>query len=276
VPFGLGAHDYTLPELAHAADAALCRRCGTALAYHTLSVGHLGDWYCPMGDNARPPLAYTAEQIHLSGVDGASLVVRDDRGEAFAVDVQLPGLYNIYNVLGASAAARSLGVPAETIRATLRDFVAPFGRIERVDVRGRRLTLALVKNPTGANEVLRLFRSASPAPLLICINDLIADGRDVSWLWDTDFEALADYPAPITVSGIRALDMALRLKYAGVPDNQITVIPNIGDALIAVAEQAEPGADAYVLPTYTAMLAAREALHAQGALRDVWASAERR
>jgi lipid II isoglutaminyl synthase (glutamine-hydrolysing) len=276
VPFGLGAHDYTLPELAHAADAALCRRCGTALAYHTLSVGHLGDWYCPMGDNARPPLAYTAEQIHLSGVDGASLVVRDTRGEAFAVDVQLPGLYNIYNVLGASAAARSLGVPAETIRATLRDFVAPFGRIERVDVRGRRLTLALVKNPTGANEVLRLFRSASPAPLLICINDLIADGRDVSWLWDTDFEALADYPAPITVSGIRALDMALRLKYAGVPDNQITVIPNIGDALIAVAEQAEPGADAYVLPTYTAMLAAREALHAQGALRDVWASAERR
>jgi UDP-N-acetylmuramyl tripeptide synthase len=190
--------------------------------------------------------------------------------------VQLPGLYNVYNVLGASAAARSLGVPAETIRATLRDFVAPFGRIERVDLRGRRLTLALIKNPTGANEVLRLFRSAPPAPLLICINDLIADGRDVSWLWDTDFEALADYPAPIIVSGIRALDMAVRLKYARVPADQITVVPNIGDALIAVAEQAEPGADAYVLPTYTAMLAAREALHDQGALRDVWATAERR
>jgi lipid II isoglutaminyl synthase (glutamine-hydrolysing) len=281
VSFGLGAHDYTLPELAHAADAVLCRQCGVALAYHTLSVGHLGDWYCPTGDNARPPLAYTAEQIHLSGVDGASLVVRDDRGEAFAVDVRLPGLYNVYNVLGATAAARSLGLPAETIRTALRDFVAPFGRIERVDLRGRRLTLALIKNPTGANEVLRLFRSAPPnghppAPLLICINDLVADGRDVSWLWDTDFEALADYPAPIVVSGIRALDMAVRLKYAGVRPDQITVVPSIADALIAVAEQAEPGADAYVLPTYTAMLAAREALHDQGALRDVWATAERR
>lgn len=276
VPFGLGAHDYTLPELTHAADAVLCAKCGTALAYRTLSVGHLGDWYCPTGDNARPPLAFTGEQIHLSGVDGASLVVREDGAETFPVDVRLPGLYNVYNVLGASAAARSLGVPAERIRTTLRDFVAPFGRIERVELRGRRLTLALIKNPTGANEVLRLFRSAPHAPLLICINDLVADGRDVSWLWDTDFEALADYPAPIIVSGIRALDMAVRLKYAGVPPEQITVVPNIRDALIAVADQAEPGADAYVLPTYTAMLAAREALHDQGALRDVWATAERR
>ncbi|MGI8854181.1 MAG: MurT ligase domain-containing protein [Thermomicrobiales bacterium] len=276
VPFGLGAHDYTLPELTHAADAALCAKCGAALEYHTLSVGHLGDWYCPTGDNVRPPLAFTAEQIHLSGVDGASLVVRNNCGESFAVEAQVPGLYNVYNLLGASAAARSLGVPAETIHTSLRTFVAPFGRIERVELRGRRLTLALVKNPTGANEVLRLFRSAPPAPLLICINDLAADGRDVSWLWDTDFETLADYPAPITVSGIRALDMALRLKYAGVPPEKIAVVPNIGDALIVVAEQAEPGADVYVLPTYTAMLAAREALHDQGALRDVWATAERR
>ena len=276
VPFGLGAHPYGLAELSHAADAVLCRKCGTPLRYHALSVGHLGDWYCPTGDNARPPLAFTAEQIRLAGMDGASFTVRDDREVTFPVETQLPGLYNVYNVLGASAAARSLGAPAETIRAALAGFVAPFGRVERVELRGRRLTLALIKNPTGANEVLRLFTNAPPAPLLICINDLVADSRDVSWLWDTDFESLADYPAPITVSGIRALDMALRLKYAGVPPDKIAVVPDIGDALIAVAEQAAVGGDAYVLPTYTAMLAAREALHAQGALRDVWATAERR
>lgn len=276
VPFGLGAHTYPLPELTHAADAVFCPICGAALEYHTLSVGHLGDWYCPTGDNARPPLAFTAERIQLSGMDGASLFVRDDTGGIFAVETRLPGLYNVYNVLGASAAARSLDVPAETIRATLRAFVAPFGRIERVDLRGRRLTLALIKNPTGANEVLRLLKSVAPAPLLICINDLVADGRDVSWLWDTDFETLADYPAPLVVSGIRALDMAVRLKYAGVPTGRIRVVPEIADALIAVAELAAPGADVIALPTYTAMLAAREALHAQGALRDVWATAERR
>lgn len=276
VPFGLGAHRYTLPELSHAADAVFCSVCGASLAYHALSVGHLGDWYCPNGDAARPSLAYRAEEIALDGMDGAAFRVIAADESAFDVTTQLPGLYNVYNTLGAVAVARTIGVDADTIAGTLRTFVAPFGRIERVELRGRRLTLALIKNPTGANEVLRLIATASPAPLLICINDLIADGRDVSWLWDTDFEMLADYPAPVMVSGIRALDMAVRLKYAGLAPDRIAVVPEIADALVAVAERAEPGADAYVLPTYTAMLAAREALHAAGALRDVWATAERR
>lgn len=276
VPFGLGPHAYTLPELTHAADAVLCTRCGTPLMYHTLSVGHLGDWYCPTGDNARPPLAFAATKIHLHGMEGATFTVSHGGAQVLDAATNLPGLYNVYNALGASAAALTLGVAPETIAGALRAFVAPFGRIERVTLHGRRLTLALIKNPTGANEVLRLVTSAPPAPLLICINDLIADGRDVSWLWDTDFEMLADYPAPISVSGIRALDMAVRLKYAGVSDERITVVPAIADALVAVAEQAEMGDDAYVLPTYTAMLAAREALYTLGALHDVWMTAEQR
>ncbi|MDQ2786438.1 MAG: MurT ligase domain-containing protein [Chloroflexota bacterium] len=275
VPFGLGPHDYTLPELTHAADAVLCTKCGTPLEYHALSVGHLGDWFCPTGDNARPPLAFTATTIRLCGMEGVAFTVAHDGARACDVETHVPGLYNVYNALGAAAAAVGCGVAPDFVASALRAFVAPFGRIERIALRGRRLTLALIKNPTGANEVVRLVTAAPPAPLLICINDLIADGRDVSWLWDTDFEVLADYPAPISVSGIRALDMAVRLKYAGVPDARMTVIPAIADALIAVAEQAERGGDAYVLPTYTAMLAAREALHTLGALRDVWETAER-
>jgi lipid II isoglutaminyl synthase (glutamine-hydrolysing) len=275
VPFGLGPHDYTLPALTHAADAVLCARCGAPLAYRALSVGHLGDWYCPTGDNARPLLAFTATDIRLLGMEGAAFAVSHDGARPVAVATNVPGLYNVYNALGASAAALTLGVAPEMVAAALRTFVAPFGRIERVELHGRRLTLALIKNPTGANEVLRLVTAAPPAPLLICINDLIADGRDVSWLWDTDFEMLADYPAPISVSGIRALDMAVRLKYAGVPDDRVTIVPGIADALVAVAERADAGGDAYVLPTYTAMLAARESLHTLGALSDVWASAER-
>ncbi len=274
IPFGLGPHDYTLPALAHAADAALCAKCGTPLAYRALSVGHLGDWYCPTGDNARPPLAFATTDIRLLGMEGATFTVSHGDTPRLDVATNVPGLYNVYNALGATAAAVTLGVAAEVVAAALRAFVAPFGRIERVELRGRRLTLALIKNPTGANEVLRLVTTAPPAPLLICINDLIADGRDVSWLWDTDFEVLAGYPAPISVGGIRALDMAVRLKYAGVPDDRITVVPEIADALVAVAERAEAGGDAYVLPTYTAMLAARESLHTLGALSDVWATAE--
>ncbi len=276
VPFGLGPHAYTLPELTHAADAVLCTKCGAPLEYHALSVGHLGDWYCPTGDNARPPLAFAATNIRLLGMEGATFTVSHEAARPFDITTRVPGLYNIYNALGASVTAVTLGVTSEIVAGALRTFVAPFGRIERVALHGRRLTLALIKNPTGANEVLRLVTSATPAPLLLCINDLIADGRDVSWLWDTDFEMLADYPAPISVSGIRAFDMAVRLKYAGVPEERISVVPTIADALVAVAEQASPDSDAYVLPTYTAMLAAREALHTLGALRDVWATAERR
>ncbi len=281
VPFGLGAHQYGLPALSHAADSIHCPKCGTSLRYHTLSVGHLGDWYCPTGDNARPPLTFAATAITLDGMDGARFAVtasgRDDSGAEslpLNIETKLPGLYNVYNALGAVAVATTVGVSWETVVAAARQFVPPFGRIERVSLHGRRLTLLLIKNPTGANEVLRLLAATPTAPLLIAINDLTADGRDVSWLWDTDFEVLAAHAAPIIVSGIRAADMAVRLKYAGLPAEQITMVPEIADALIAVAERAEPGADVYVLPTYTAMLAARESLAKHGAITDVWATAE--
>jgi len=281
VPFGLGVHQYGLPALSHAADSIHCPKCGTPLRYHTLSVGHLGDWYCPTGDNARPSLTFAATAITLDGMDGARFAVTaSDRPDGGArsvepyIETKLPGLYNVYNALGAAAAAVTVGVPLENAAAAARQFVPPFGRIERVSLQGRRLTLLLIKNPTGANEVLRLLAATPTASLLIAINDLTADGRDVSWLWDTDFEVLAAHSAPIIVSGIRAADMAVRLKYAGVPEEQITVVPEIADALIAVAECAAPGADAYVLPTYTAMLAARESLAKRGAIANVWATAE--
>jgi len=279
VPFGLGAHRYGMSALTHAADSIHCPKCGTPLRYHLLSVGHLGDWYCPTGDNARPPLAFAATDIALNGMEGASFAFASGEQSSPSVSTttiqtQLPGLYNVYNTVGALAAATAFGVPVAVSTAATQAFVPPFGRIERVSLRERRLTLLLIKNPTGANEVLRLLTAATPAPLLIAINDLAADGRDVSWLWDTDFETLADYPAPVIVSGIRAADMAVRLKYAGVSAERITVVPEIADALIAVAECAMPGADAYVLPTYTAMLAARDALSRFGALADVWATAE--
>ncbi len=283
VPFGLGAHQYGLPALSHAADSIHCPKCGTPLRYHTLSVGHLGDWYCPTGDNARPPLAFAATAITLDGMDSARFAVtspnhhNDNGGTENAepdVETQLPGLYNVYNALGAIAAAITVGVSPEITATAARRFVPPFGRIERVSLHRRRLTLLLIKNPTGANEVLRLLAATPTAPLLIAINDLTADGRDVSWLWDTDFEVLGAHTAPIIVSGIRAADMAVRLKYAGVPEAQITAVPEIADALVAVAERAAPGAEVYVLPTYTAMLAARESLAKHGAIADVWATAE--
>src|SRR5690606_19796755 len=141
------------------------------------------------------------------------------------VDVQLPGLYNAYNALAAAAAAREFAVPTDTIQDALGAFRAAFGRIERASVAGRTLTLALGKNPTGLNEVLRMLTAGHTTdegeplltiPTLVAINDLDADGRDVSWLWDVDFEMLAAGDTPLSTAGIRGADMANRLKYAGV------------------------------------------------------------
>jgi UDP-N-acetylmuramyl tripeptide synthase len=192
------------------------------------------------------------------------------------VEVGVPGLYNAYNAIAAAAAAHALGVPDATIAGALRTFRAAFGRIERVRLAGRTLTLALVKNPVGCNEVLRMLTGSGPigglaVPTLIAINDLAADGRDVSWLWDADFELLAGGAAPLFAAGIRGADMANRLKYAGVPLDRIILLPeDPGDALDAFVAAIGPGGAGYILPTYTAMLDLRKVLADRGAVETFW------
>lgn len=285
-----------LSALPHAADAAVCPRCGARLAYRALFLSHLGDWHCPACGHARPPLDVTARDIRLDGVKALSLSVergtrnaeQDEREEkanrnaplaarhsAFRVHVPLPGLYNAYNTLAAATAALAFGATPEQIADGLRGFRAAFGRIERVEWRGREIVLALVKNPTGFNEVLRMLAGGAAGlavPALLAINDLDADGRDVSWLWDVDFELLAAGDAPIHTAGLRGPDMAVRLKYAGVDPARIA--PHAPDdlrgALLAFVEAAPAGATLYILPTYTAMLEIRRILADLGAVRDFW------
>lgn len=218
-----------------------CTRCGARLAYHALYLSHLGDWYCPACGHARPSLTIAARDIALDGARALEFTMERGAGdEASAVGhslpssfraprsplrihVPLPGLYNAYNALAAATAALAFGVEPEGIVGALGGFRAAFGRIERVPFEGREIILALVKNPTGFNEVLRMLVGAGEAeglrtPTLLAINDLDADGRDVSWLWDVDFEVLAVGDAPLHTAGIRGPDMAVRLKYAGGAD----------------------------------------------------------
>ena len=176
-------------------------------------------------------------------------------------------------MLAATAAARLLGLPDQAIVAALADFRAPFGRVERVRYRDRDLLLMLAKNPVGFNEVLRMLASlpaVERGPVLIVINDLIADGRDVSWLWDVDFEALASWPAPLLTGGLRADDMALRLKYAGFPPERITARIEIRNALEAIVDATPPGQTAALLLTYTALLQTRQVLTDLGAVEAFW------
>jgi lipid II isoglutaminyl synthase (glutamine-hydrolysing) len=268
--FGFQQCEHTLDHLPHAADAAVCRRCGASLTYDELYLSHLGAYRCEQCGYQRPDLDYGATDIQLNGLDSGGLNLSHG-DEQIALDASLPGLYNLYNVAGAAASALTLGMPGWVVQAGVGEFKAAFGRIERVEVENRHLVLVLIKNPTGFNEVLRtIAMSDMTDPVLIIINDLDADGRDVSWLWDVDAEHLADVEAPLYTAGIRSGDMAVRLKYAGIANERITPLGDLDSGIDQFIQAVPEGRTAFILPTYTAMLRLRELLHQRGVVQMFW------
>jgi UDP-N-acetylmuramyl tripeptide synthase len=280
--FGVEDDSLAMPGMAHAADAKHCRRCGAPYVFDAVYLGHQGHYHCESCGQSRPAAAVTATNVALEGVRSASFTLRTPAGEA-RVRLGLPGLYNVYNALAAAALASALEVPIDSIVAGLAGTRAAFGRAESVmlsldgagaggESRRRELRILLVKNPAGANEVLRtLALEPGEHDLLGVLNDNIADGRDVSWIWDADFELLEGRIRRFTCSGTRAAELAVRLKYAGIDTDLIHVQ---GDLELALQEASadRSGADAplYALPTYTAMLALREILVARGAAISAW------
>lgn len=274
VCFGLDEQRHRLEALPHAADAAVCRVCGADLRYEALYVSHLGEWECTGCGRKRPPLDYTGSDIALQGVTSLAMRITGPDGKNRDVQVGVPGLYNAYNALAAAAVAREAGVGWEIIAPAFAAFQSAFGRIERLTYRGRELTLALVKNPTGFNEVLRMLTAETGGlqlQTMIAINDLDADGRDVSWLWDVDFELLATGEGDLFTTGLRGSDMANRLKYAGIAPGRIHPLPNdLGAALDRFVEAVAEGEGGYILTTYTAMLSLRKTLADRGAVTAFW------
>jgi UDP-N-acetylmuramyl tripeptide synthase len=261
--FGVEDDAVALSGMAHASDSKHCRRCGAPYVYDAVYMGHLGRYHCPNGDAQRPRPDVFATGVVLDGTRGARFELHLG-GERATVDLPLPGLYNVYNALAAAALAHELGAGLDDIAAGLAATRAAFGRAETVRVGGRELAILLVKNPAGANEVLRtLALDEGELDVLAILNDRTADGRDVSWIWDADFEQLAGRVRRMTCSGTRAAELALRLKYAGVPADRLHVVPalerGLDDALAAGDGRL------VALPTYTAMLALRELLVARGA-----------
>jgi len=274
LPYGLtyGVEDTGIASarLPHAADARLCPRCGSPLNYESVFYGHLGHYVCSTGDFSRPAPDIAATSVELLGDAGTNLTIATPGGIIRAT-LRLPGLYNVYNALAAVAVCSALQVRRDVIARGLETFTAAFGRLERIAVEGRQLFLALVKNPVGFTEVLRtILAEPGRRTLLIAINDLFADGTDVSWLWDVEMERLQDRVNVAVCSGLRAEDMAVRLKYAGVETARIQVEDDLERALERAITAAEPGETVYVLPTYTAMLSMREVLQRTGYVRGFW------
>jgi UDP-N-acetylmuramyl tripeptide synthase len=274
--FGVEDRSVAVAEMQHAADSKHCRNCGSAYQYDAIYLGHLGLYHCPNCGQARPQPSVSAQQIQFRGTTGVDFRLRtgEDTSE---VSLPLPGLYNVYNALGAAALCRSLGVPHAQIVAGLKRVAPAFGRAETVIVEGTELQLLLIKNPAGANEVLRTLAlppEDGPPPeqaldVLAVLNDQIADGRDISWVWDADWELLTSAARQVTCAGTRAAELALRLKYAGVPVDRLRVIPSLPAALDHALASARDRR-VYVLPTYTALLALRDELTARGHVSAYW------
>ena len=258
-----------MAQMQHAADAKHCRRCGAAYVYDAIFMGHLGHYHCPNCGARRPQPAVTAAAIELRGTHSARFELRTPAGSA-TVELPLPGLYNVYNALAAAALTLALGAPLEDVVAGLQEVAPAFGRAETVQLGGRDLSILLVKNPAGANEVLRtLTLEPGEHDVFAVLNDNVADGRDVSWIWDADFEVLADRGAPGDVQ-----------RHARRRDGRADEVR--GRARRAHRRARRPSGRArrggrrwhgplYALPTYTAMLALRAELVERGAARGSFA-----
>lgn len=219
-----------------------CSQCGAVLKYSKRFYAQQGHYYCDCG-YTRPICNYVASAKIYNNY--SIIKIMHDNKE-YELKTYLTGVYNAYNVLAASVMALELGY--EDLQEALNTYQSVFGRCETKVIKGHKAIIQLIKNPTGASEVLKTVNPDND--ILIVINDNYADGRDVSWLWDADFELLKGASKRIITSGVRAYDMAVRLKYAGI-DN-VRVIPNINQAILAITREAE--GDITILPTYTALL----------------------
>lgn len=274
VLFGIEESVYRMARLPHSAEVIRCARCDRALDYHQIFVGHLGDWYCARCDVGRPRLDVAAHAIELWASDFQSMRLRTPATDLH-LELGLPGLFNSYNVLAAATAAQILGVSEPVVQQTVREFRGAFGRGERVVHRGHTMTVMLVKNPVGCDEVLRAIGGTdrgTSAPLMFALNDDAADGRDVSWIWDVDFEQVADWEVDVFCAGSRAADLHNRLHYAGVPRHRLHELgADLGAAFDVFADAIPAGDTGFILPTYTALLQLRAAVAERTHLASFWA-----
>ena len=260
-------YDHRVAELS---DAPYCIRCKHEYVYDYVTYGHLGGYRCPNCGYCRPDPEVAVTKVYSSDTEG-SRVRLEAGGQAYDTTVNLPGGYNIYNACAAMACGRALGLDPATVAGSLSSFACGFGRMEKFEIDGASLRMILIKNPAGCNQVLNfLTNTREPSVFVVCLNDRAQDGRDISWIWDVDFEqvaAMGDRLSRLIVSGVRADDMAVRFKYAGVPADKLQVVRDYGELIRVCVAQERP---VYIMPTYTAMLELREKLSKTYGFKDFW------
>ena len=251
-------------------DAPYCIRCKHEYVYDYVTYGHLGAFRCPVCGYHRHDTDVSVSGVITSDAEHSEVEFSVE-GTTYPARINLPGGYNIYNACAAMACAKAIGLDLTVAAKALSSFGCGFGRMEKFEIHGTAVRMILVKNPAGCNQVLNFLASAAePSVFVVCLNDRAQDGKDVSWIWDVDFEKLAqmgDQLAHLYVSGVRAEDMAVRFKYAGIPVEKITVCKDYGALMEQCTSQPKP---VYIMPTYTAMLNLREKISKTYGFKDFW------
>ncbi|MCF2150335.1 Mur ligase family protein [Desmonostoc muscorum LEGE 12446] len=239
--FGLNEPQHYLEAIPHAVDSIYCPRCGHSLDYKGVYLSHLGDFTCPK-------CGFSKSQPTIESSEWPQILV---------------GLYNKYNTLAAVTAAKELGVDEATIKNTVNNFQAAFGRAEDLVINGKKVRILLSKNPVGTNETIRVVTQSTDKTTLLVLNDRTPDGTDVSWIWDVDTEKLVQRGGTLVVSGDRVYDMALRLRYSQKsPESTLNLIveEDLRQAIATALEHTPENETLHILPTYSAMLEVREVL----------------
>jgi UDP-N-acetylmuramyl tripeptide synthase len=252
--------------VATATDSDRCPVCGGRLEFSRIFYGHIGHYQCAKGDYARPQPNVAVTGVSKADLSGSRFTVAIN-GKRHDMTLLLPGTYNLYNALGAIALGAGIGLNLDVMRDTVATTGAAFGRVEQVEIEGRKLYLLLIKNPAGFTQILETFLLSQDQPhALMVINDNFADGRDVSWLWDVPLEALAAKQPKLWAAGVRGTDMALRLHYAGM---SAPVAKSVEDGLDQLIRHTPVGGTAFILPSYTAMLEVRKVLSGRTTMQEV-------
>jgi UDP-N-acetylmuramyl tripeptide synthase len=260
--FGVNEKKLNLPEIAHVADIKYCLNCGEELNYQTILSSHMGHYSCSKCTFSRPSPTVSASNLRFYPDFSTSLKLTLN-SQLSTFNYKLPGLYNVYNILASISVGDQLKINQKEIKKAIFNFSAAFGRSEQVSIQGKIAKIFLIKNPTGANEVLRVLALKDKINLFVALNDNIADGRDVSWVWDTNWEVLSAKLKSVTVSGIRALDMATRLKYAGFRLSKNRICEDIPYSLNFTLNYLNSHESLIILTTYTALLEIKKEISRQ-------------
>ncbi|MDD5748242.1 MAG: Mur ligase family protein [Actinomycetota bacterium] len=268
--YGIETPRYSKRKMEHAADSKFCSFCGAKLRYDLYQFGHLGRYHCVSCGWEKPETSVSAIDLETTGMNGTICMIRSPKGTIRA-KIPLPGLYNIYNVLGAFSCALCLGIEPEGIIDAIENFRAAFGRLEEIKIGEKKILMILAKNPAGFNEVLRMLAEEDQKmDIMLALNDNIADGRDVSWIWDVDLEVMAGKAGKIFCSGIRSWDMALRVSYAGLQEESLVCESDLSSALDIALKSIPHGGTLFLISTYTAMLDIRKILAKKGYVAQYW------